>query len=215
VESTMTHCTNLKALHSRARRLTSSALSLVTIFAEKADRLGYWDEASRLKASYSLITQQLERVQRSEDAASYGHSQANLAVSLGGLAIGGLIKMASRNERLSAFADSLLDGLGNKGRPFGLVLICIGPKGLPDGAEVVSISRLARESNRDEFEVIKKLREGGYLLLSEKAFSLLIDRLIEDVREGRLCLPVYRGKLSEIMSSNKLKLRAKKVEKVE
>jgi len=212
MEGIMTHYTNLKALHSRARRLTSSALSLAAIFAEKADRLGHWDEASRLKASYSLITQQLERVQRNEDAASYGHSQANLAVSLGGLAVGSLIKMASKNKQLSASADYLLEGLGNTERPFGRVLICIGPKGLPDGAEVVSISRLARESNRDESEVIKQLREGGYLLLSEKAFSLLIDRLIEDVLEGRLRLPVSREKLSEITLSNKIKLRVKKVE---
>lgn len=212
MEGIMTYYTNLKALHSRARRLTSSALSLAAIFAEKADRLSRRDEASRLKASYLLITQQLEQAKRSEDAASYGHSQANLAVSLGGLAIGGLIKMASRNEQLSAFADSLLEGLGKKQNPFGLVLICIGPKGLPDGAEVISISRLARDSNRDESEAIKQLRGGGYLLLSGRAFSLLIDRLIEDIREGRLCLPVSREKLSEITSSNKLKLRAKKVE---
>jgi hypothetical protein len=212
MEGIKTQHTNLKALHSRLRGLTSSALSLAAILAEQADRLGHWDEASRLKASYLLIEQQLEQVKRSEDAASYGHSHANLAVSLGGLAICSLIKIASRNEQLSAFADSLLDGLGKKQSPFGLVLICIGPKGLPDGVEVVSISRLARESNLDESEVINQLREGSYLLLSEKAFSLLIDRLIEDVREGRLCLPVYREKLSEIMSSNKLKLRAKKVE---
>lgn len=212
MEGIKTHHTNLKALHSRLRRLTSSALSLAAVLAEQADRLGHWDEASCLKTSYLLIKQQLEQVKRSEDAASYGRSHANLAVSLGGLAVGGLIKMASRNEQLSAFADSLLDGLGNKERPFGLVLICIGPKGLPDGVEVVSISRLARDSNRDESEVIVTLRESGNLLLSEKAFSLLIDRLIEDVREGRLRLPVSREKLSEITLSNKLKLRAKKVE---
>jgi hypothetical protein len=212
MEGIKTHHTNLKALHSQARRLTSSALSLVAIFAREVNRLSRRDEASRLKAVCSLIKQQLEQVQRSEDAASYGHSQANMAVSLGGLAVGGLIKMASRNEQLSAFADSLLDGLGKKQSPFGLVLIRIGPKGLPDDVEVVSISRLARESNRDEFEVINQLREGGYLMLGEKVFSPLIDGLIEDVREGRLCLPVSREKLMEFMSSNKLRLRAKKVE---
>jgi hypothetical protein len=212
MEGIKTQHTNLKALHSRLRRLTSSALSLAAILAEQADRLDNCDEASRLKASYLLIEQQLEQVKRSEDAASYGHSHANLAVSLGGLAIGSLIKMASRNEQLSAFADSLLDGLGKKQSPFGLVLICIGPKGLPDDVEVVSISRLARESNRDEFEVINQLQESGYLMLSEKAFSLLIDRLIEDAREGRLCLPVSREKLSEIISSSKPKFRAKNVE---
>jgi hypothetical protein len=212
VEGITTHYTNLKALLSRARRLTSSASSLAAIFTEEADRLSRRDESSRLRASHSFIRQQLDRAKKGEDAASSGHSQANLIASLGRLAVGSLIKMASKNKQLSASADYLLEGFGNTERPFGRVLICIGPEGLPDGAEVVSISRLARDSNREESEVIKQLREGGHLLLSEQAFSLLIDRLTDDVREGRLCLPVSREKLSEITLSNKLKLRVKKVE---
>jgi len=40
----------------------------------------------------------------------------------------------------------------------------------------------------------------------------LIDRLIVDVREGKLYLPVSREKLSEITGLNKLKLRAKVIE---
>jgi len=212
VEGMTTGGTYLKALLSRAKRLNSSAFSLSAMFAEEANRLSRWDEASRLRASYSFIRQQLDWAKRSEDAASYGHSQGNLIVSLAGLAVGGLIKIASRNKRILASADYLLEGLGNKERPFGLVLISIGPKGLPDDVEVASISRLARESNREESEVINKLQEDGYLLLSEKAFSLLVDRLINDVWEGRLRLPISREKLAEITASNKLKLRAKKVE---
>ena len=210
MEGITTHSTYLKDLLSRARRLTSSAISLSAMFTEESDHLNRWDEASRLKALYSVIRQQLDRAERSEDAASYGHSQGNLIVSLGGLAVGSLIKMASRNKQLSASADYLLKGLGNEKRPFGLVLICIGPKGLPDDAEVVSISRLARESNRVESEVVGALQEGGYLLLSEKAFSLLVDKLIEDVREGRLRLPVSREKLSEITASGELNLELRK-----
>jgi len=206
----MTGGNYLKALLSRARRLNSSALPLSAIFTEEADRLSRLDEASRLKASYSFISQQLGWAKRDEDAASYSHSQANLIASLGGLAVGSLIKIASRNKQLSASADYLLKGLSNKERPFGLVLIGIGPKGLPDGAEVISISQLARDSNQEEAEVINKLREGGYLLFNEKAFSLLIDRLIEDIREGQLRLPVSREKLSEIIASGESNLELRK-----
>ena len=46
----------------------------------------------------------------------------------------------------------------------------------------------------------------------EEAFSLLIDRLIIDVREGKLHLPVSREKLVEITGLNKPKLRAKIIE---
>lgn len=199
---------DVKNLYHRAKKLTSTSLSLVTLFAEEATRLGREDEASRLRALCFSVRRQLYWAKSNEGSASYAHSQANLIVSLGGLAAGGIIKMVSRNKQLSAFADYLLKSPTNKERPFGLVLICIGPKGLPDDAGVVSISQLAREANRLESEVINKLREGGYLLLGEKDFSLLIDRLIDDVREGRSRLPISREKLSEITASSLIRLEA-------
>ena len=189
--------TYLKNLKHQARRLTSTCLSLIALFAQEANRLNREDEASRLKALYSSIRQQLDLAKWSEDSASYGHSKADLISSLGGLALGGIVKRVSKNKRLSAFADYLLESPINKELPFGSVLVCIGLKGLPDDVRVVSISKLARESNRPESEVIHELQECGCLLFSEKEFSLLIDRLIDDVREGRLCLPISGEKLLE------------------
>ena len=75
---------------------------------------------------------------------------------------------------------------------------------IPYDAGVVSISRLARESNRAESEVINTLQAHGYLLLSEKDFSLLIDGLIDGVVEGRLLLPISVEKLTEIKTASYL-----------
>lgn len=201
---------HLEGLRSKARRLTATGLALTNLFAEEASRLDRWDEASRLRTLCFSIKQELDWVKSGEAAASYGYSQANLIASLGGLAVGGIIKMVSRNEQLSTFADYILKSPTNKERPFGLVMVCIGPKGLPDDAGVVSISQLAREANRDESEVIRAVREHGYLLISEKAFSVLIDRLVADVREGRLRLPVSREKLAEITASGESNPEAEK-----
>lgn len=193
--------TYIKNLRNQAARLTETALSLISVFAEEANRLNRKDAASRLKALYSSIRQQLHQVMRSEDAAEYGRSQADMISSLGVLALVGIVKRVSRNKRLSSFADYLLESPNNKERPFGNVLVCIGPRGLPDDVRVVPISRLARESNREESEVINELQEHGYLLHSEKAFSLLIEKLIDDVEEGRLRLPVSLERLSKVGES--------------
>jgi hypothetical protein len=138
-----------------------------------------------------------------------GHSQANLILSLGGLAVGA---MGSKNKQLSAIADYLLHTPTDEQRPFGLVMVCIGPKGLPDDVRGVSISQLARESNRLDSQITNKLRKDGYLLFSQEAFSVLIDKLIGDVREGRLSLPISRDKLAEITGLNKPKPRIKVIE---
>ena len=193
-----------KNLRCQARHLTSVVLSLINLFAKEARRLSRKDEASRLEGLCSSIRQQLYCVKSGEDAASYGNSQASLLISLGGLAVSGAIKMVSKDKQLSAFADYLLESPTSKERPFGMVLVCIGPKGLPDGVEVVSVSRLARESDRQECDVINELQKRGYLLFSEEAFSLLIDRLINGVLEGRLLLPISAEKLTEIKTASYL-----------
>ena len=191
--------THFKNLHHQAKKLTSTGLSSIILFAREANRLNRKDEASRLKALYSSIRQQLHQVRCSEDAAEYGHVRADMISSLGGLALGGIVKRVSNNKRLSAFTDYLLESPTSEEPPFGTVLVCIGLKGLPDDVRVVCISKLARESNRPESEVINELQEHDCLLFSEKAFSLLIDRLVGDVREGRLRLPVSRETLSQVM----------------
>jgi hypothetical protein len=210
VESLTPNSAYLKNLRHQARKQAASSLSLSNLFTEEAVRLHRTDEASRLEALYFSIRQQLDRARRHEDAASRAHSEVNLKVSLGKLVVGGAIKMVSENEQLLAFSDRLLKGLGGEQRPFGTVLICVGPKGMPDDVQVVSISRLARESTRGESEVISELRTRGCLLFSEEAFSLLIDRLTCDVREGRQFLPVSAEKLAETRTSSRLKLVVKK-----
>jgi len=210
MESLTPNSAYLKDLRHQARQLSAASLSLSNLFFEEAVRLDWRDEASRLEALYLSIRQQLDGARRDEAAASRGHSEARVMISLGGLVVGGAIKMASENKQLLAFSDRLLKGLGGEQRPFGTVLICVGRKGIPDDVQVVSISRLARELNREESEIINELRIRGCLLFGEEAFSLLINRLTDDVQEGRLSLPISTEKLAETKTSSCLKLVVKK-----
>ena len=210
MESLTSHISCLRNLQRQARELTSDSLSLANLFAQESRRLNRQDQASHLKALYLSIRKQLDEAKGLEIAASSGHSKAKLVTSAVGLVVGAVIKMASEDNRALAFSDHLLKNLGGKERPFGTVLISIGPRGLPDDVQVVSVSELARESNREESELISKLRERGHLLLSEEAFSRLIDRLIADVLEGRRFLPVPAEKLAEILTSGWVKLETEK-----
>ena len=191
--------TSLKNLHNQAIALTTDAISLANLLDEASSRLSRMRMVSQLRALRSSISRQVHTANSAENAASYGYNQASIITSLSRLAIGGISKMASQNnELLSAIGDQLLQKPDDKKLPFGMVLVCIGSRGGPDGVGVVSVSQLARESNREEAEVTSELREDGQLLFSEKSFSLLIDKLIQDVEEGRLLLPVSPDKLPRI-----------------
>lgn len=199
----------LENLRSQAKKLTESGLALNSIFAQEEIRLRREDGVSSLRAVYRAVVEQLQRLERTEASVELGHSQGNLILSLSGLAV---TAMVSKNNRLSAMRDYLLREPNYGQQPFGLVMVCIGPKGLPDDVKAVSISQLARESNRLESQITNKLREDGYLLLSQEAFSALIDKLIGDVREGQLSLPISKDKLAKIAGLNKSKSRIKIVE---
>ncbi len=189
MESLKSFHSHLENLQGKARKLTATGLSLITLFAEEVKRLNREDEASRLKAVYNAVVEQLDRVECSESSASYAQSQVNQTASMFTLGMSLGRSMVSKGNRLSTFSNSL-SSVSNKKPPFGNVVVCIGPGGLPGDVEVVSISQLARESNRPETETIQELRKRGYLLFNQEAFSRLIDKLVIDVREGRLHLPI-------------------------
>ena len=184
----------LKRLQSQAKSLTEAGLVSKSLFTAERTRLNREDEASRLRAVYHATIEQLQRIEMIEASASIGNSRANLILSLGGAALSALF---AKGNRLLATANYLRESPVGK-QPFGLVMVCIGPSGLPDDVQAVSISELARESNRQEYAVIRELREEGCLLYNEADFSLLIDRVVSDIREGRLCLPVSIEKLSSL-----------------
>ena len=203
---------HLEDLKHQARKLTTSSLALVALFAEEANRLNRKDEALRLKELHSSINQRLHQLKRGEELASQAYSQAQLILSLGGLAVGSAIRTVSKNKQLSNISGYLFRNLGNRKSPFGTVLVCIGPRGLPDDLEAVSVSKLARDSERQESEIMNALRETGCLLFNEREFSFLIDRLMAEALEGRLHMPVPKEKLTEVIASGHLELRAEESE---
>ena len=176
----------MKSLQKKAAKLSSAAQSLTILFDQEETRLKRKAEVTRLNLLRSAILQRAEQERGTEISASIGYNQGRLIAQSAGL----LITALSKNKKSQSVARSLLKEPAGEKRAFGIILIRIDTKGLPDGVEVVCISRLGRESNQSETEVINRLKQDGYLLLKEENFSRLIDKLIEEILEGCLALPV-------------------------
>ena len=197
---------HLRNLRSQAEKLIDAGPALNALFAEEEIRLKQEDEASKLTAAHGTIVEKLKELRGIEASASLAHSEANAALFPVGLALTALF---SRNDTRSAIMDYLRRPSGDRQRPFGRVMVCVGPKGLPDDAKAISISQLARDSSRPEAEIVNRLQEDGYLVFSEEAYSSLTDKLVTDVRQGKLCLPISKEKLAEIVGLNRPKSRIK------
>lgn len=191
--------TNLNGLLCRARALTSDAAVLSDIFAQEADVLNRKRMVSQLVELRYKVSRELQATKDLEDTARYNCNRADIEISATRLAIGAVIKLAlPSSPTLSVVGDQLLKTPAKSERLFGRVSICIDSRGVPDGVEVVNVSRLARELNRGESDVRNELRERGYRLFSESEFSLLIDNLIGEVEGDRLYLPIFLEKLPQI-----------------
>ena len=186
----------LKSLQKKGAKLVSAAESLTILFDQEETRLKRKAEVTRLKLLHSAILRQSERERSTEISASMGYKQGRLIAQSAGL----LITALSKNNKIQSVARSLLEESASEKRAFGTILIRIDKKGLPDGVGVVCISRLGRDSNKSDPEVINRLKQDGYLLLKEENFSRLIDKLIEGILEGCLALPVSTQTLSQILT---------------
>ena len=191
----------LKSLQKKVAKLVSAAESLTILFDQEETRLKRKAEVTRLKLLRSAILQQAEQERSAEISASIGYNQGRLIAKSAGL----LITVLSKNNKVQSVARSLLEESASEKRAFGTILIRINKKGLPDGVDVVHISRLGRESNLSETEVINRLKKDRSLLLSEENFSRLIDKLIEGILEGCLTLPISIQTLSQILTSHPLR----------
>ncbi len=88
--------------------------------------------------------------------------------------------------------------------PFGTVLITIDKQGIPEGVKVVSISRLARESNISESEVEKSLKHDGCLLMTPKAFAKVLERVDSEILNGSVSLPLGIDEFTKQISKSLL-----------
>ncbi len=200
---------NLEDLRRRASELVSAVQALATLFEEGAILLSRGDQVARLKALRTVVLKRVERARSGEMAASTGHSLASAADSLFRLGAG-LITMTQENRTMQAISHQLLARPTGKEPPFGTVLIRVGHGGVPEDVDVINISSLARESKRDEREVMDRLLVDGNLLFTANAFSSLIDRLADGILKGGLSLPVSSKKASQIQRPPLLLLSPKK-----
>jgi hypothetical protein len=197
--------TNLQDLRQRASELASGVESLAALFEQEATRLKRSDQVARLNTLRSSILQKVERARGEEMAARSGYNKARTEISLIQLGAG-LVMMISENRTMRAISRELLAGSNDRELRYGTVLIRIGLGGVPEDVDVVCISRLARETNREEFAVMNELQKHGHLLFGEKAFSLLIDTLTDEILKGQLNLPLSLEKISQIQVLHPLRL---------
>lgn len=194
------HGEHARELQCQADELSSACLALIATLEDQAVHLRRADQVAQLKQLKLRIEWQWAQVENSESEAEYRRDKRDLALSAGGFALS-IIGVATKNKNSLKVANGLFDYLESQHVPFGTTMVTVGPLGLPDDVNVISISRLARHSGLQDTEVVSQLRGQGRLLFSKQDFSRLVDKLTYVVEAGELNLPVSVASLPQVLAS--------------
>ena len=157
----------LKDLMVRAGELVSATESLATLFEEEGISLKLGDHVARLQALQADIGKRLESAQSDENTARSSYP-AGKFIKLTAWSIAEVFGVESIDTRWNKTSQKLAQPPAKGEPPFGMILVCIGPGGIPEDVHVVSVSRMARESRLKESEVMDSLIAGGSLLFNER-----------------------------------------------
>jgi len=199
---------NLKNIYEGAQTLAATAISLDEAFEAEATRLKRQEAVRRLKSLRTTILEDLKRTRDLESTARYAQTKADAVISLTSSAIKLFTGALTDNPQTRNFVNGVFSANHHDKPIFGTVMVCVGAKGLPGDVRVISVSELARKSNRLESDVTIELREKGDLILSEEAFYSLMDKLTELVQEGCLVLPVSKEQVAELTTPSPSEWRA-------
>ena len=199
---------NLKNIYEGAQTLAATAISLDEAFEAEATRLKRQEAVRRLKSLRTTILEDLKRTRNLESIARYAQTKAGAVISLTSSAIKLFTEAITDNPQTRNFVNGVFSANHHDKPIFGTVMVCVGAKGLPGDVRVISVSALARQSNRLESDVTRELREQGDLILSEETFYSLMDKLTELVREGQLVLPVSKEQVAELTTPRLSEWRA-------
>ena len=193
----MTPCRErVEELRSLVRSQEDALHALEKAFSQEAEHLRRHDQARCLDALEARVAQEAAHIRHMETLASLGHNTATLFSGLPVFALGSLAAAALHTKEHSlSIGAKLATRSFTRTETFGTVVVAVGPKGIPDGVSVVSLSQYARELDMSESQVIAIVKERGYRLMTPEEFLSALDELKKRVLKEVLTLPAASARL--------------------
>ena len=173
-------CKNYRTGSHSSRESTKELGDLMNCLAEGIDMN---DRASALQDLKLRIMDEVKQMEARESWAQSGHDKASAAIGVSGVVGLVLDKLTPDNSGNNLFSWAAQKATASlyKSQPFGEVLIALAKEGHLENAEVIAVSRQARDSKRSEAEIKASYEDNGYRLLTADGFCKLIDEMVSDI----------------------------------
>ncbi len=185
----------LQDLGNRVRELATTCRTLDTFLAEGAAQLLREAEVKRLETMATRICEYVAEAKSSENRAQRAWQTGDSLVGIGKLIVKGIDFTDGKHAGLDAFKKNIAALPSSKQPCFGTIMVGVDRGGLPDDVHVISISGRAREQYQTESGIIQELQRRGMLLFYPDVFHAMVDRLIKQLHEGKIRLPILPKQL--------------------
>ena len=186
----MTGCiSKIAELQYRLTQNKDVIITLQEIMAEKAQYQSRYDQVQCLDTLKGRVEREVHNMRRMETAASNGFEKATLLAGAVEYTVAGLIAWLVHSNEHPLSVGARWATSWEEDKPFGTIVVAIGPEGLPDDVKVISVSQLARDQDKEESEVAASL-ESSYHVMSVESFFGTLEELRAKVLEGLLSLPM-------------------------
>ena len=186
----MTGCiSKIAELQYRLTQNKDAIITLQEIMAEKAQYQSRYDQVQCLDTLKGRVEREVHNMRRMETAASNGFEKATLLAGAVEYTVAGLIAWLVHSNEHPLSVGARWATSWEEDKPFGTIVVAIGPEGLPDDVKVISVSQLARDQDKEESEVAASL-ESSYHVMSVESFFGTLEELRAKVLEGLLSLPM-------------------------
>lgn len=192
----------IATLHNRVKLRAGEIQCLADALTREDQYLARKGQADLLAALRARVTREVEATRLAEDRASSDFTWAKNSKASANLIAGGIKSLLFQDGRhLQGHARRARFEL-SQSAPFRTVVVQIAPPGKPPGVAVVSLSRLARESGRSEFEISNALVSEGYHLIEPASFVAVADELMQRILGGVVSLPVTDEQVRAFLASH-------------
>lgn len=169
-----------------ATRLNDAFTELDSHIDKEAEYILRQEEASKIDVLKSRLVSEINRIKGEEDIAERCFNTSKRFNSIAGFALGGIVGAITKQNPLLSGYRSYSTELDKKAE-FGNVMIAAKENGEFEDTKVIAVSRLAREDDTTEPNIITSIKRDGYLLFTPEEFWQLLDRLKEEIMEGKKC----------------------------
>ena len=197
MENMMAYRKKIEELRCQVRAMEETMEVINKAFAQEADHLCRYDQAQCLDELQARVAQKISYEELMESSASLRYTEARLISGVAkavGATFGSLVRPTNENPLIIGARYAADEW--RKSAPFKTVAVAVGPKGIPEDVQTVSLSRVARETGKPESEVRAALEGRGYRIMTPDEFLWFLEKLKDQVLKGTATLPFIEARFS-------------------